>query len=222
HTDNVIVEDNYIYFGQGTATTSPVVGADTAQCSWLTPKPQFHDVPYRYITLSGITYTSNNPMTTADDKATPGAYLPFGTPSTPGQTIKGKVPCTGAIMRIPLEGGAPEVVAWGFRNPYGLAFAPDGTIYATENGYDDRGSRPAWGTGDVLWKIEQDKWYGWPDYSAGLLMEGKDGFRVPGKESPKSLLKQHPNTPPKPTAVLGVHASANGFDFSTSPRFGHV
>jgi glucose/arabinose dehydrogenase len=221
HTDNLIIKDNYIYFGQGTATNSGVVGPDNAEFGWLPRHPDFHDIPCRDITLAGVNYTSDNPITKTG-KATTGAYLPFGTPSTPGQTIKGKVPCTGAIMRIPLEGGAPEVVAWGFRNPYGLAYAPDGTIYATENGYDDRGSRPVWGAGDVLWKIESGKWYGWPDYSAGLLMEGKEAFDAKGAPSPKALLKNIPNTPPKPAAILGVHASANGFDFSTSPYFGYV
>jgi len=42
-----------------------------------------------------------------------------------------------------VEGGEPEVVAWGLRNPFGVAFAPDGTLYVTENGYDDRGYEPA-------------------------------------------------------------------------------
>jgi glucose/arabinose dehydrogenase len=48
-------------------------------------------------------------------------------------------------------GTTSEVVAWGFlRNPFGLAFAPDGSLYVSENAFDDRGSRPVWGTADVL------------------------------------------------------------------------
>ena len=35
------------------------------------------------------------------------------------------------------------------------------------------------------------------------------------------MLARHPEKPPKPAAVLGVHASANGFDFSRSNAFGH-
>ncbi|HET6527998.1 MAG TPA: hypothetical protein VFG39_04535 [Balneolaceae bacterium] len=42
-------------------------------------------------------------------------------------------------MRIPIEDGPVELVAWGFRNPHGLAFSPDGILYVTENGYDVRG-----------------------------------------------------------------------------------
>ena len=34
-----------------------------------------------------------------------------------GQIIPGQVPCTGAVMRMPVDGGPLEVVAWGLRNP---------------------------------------------------------------------------------------------------------
>jgi len=35
------------------------------------------------------------------------------------------------------------------------------------------------------------------------------------------LLQKDPGTPPKPVAILGVHASADGFDFSTNDAFGY-
>jgi len=219
HTDNLVVKDGYIYFGQGTATNSGVVGPDNYNFGWLKRHPDFHDIPCRDITLVGQNYISENPLTeNENDEAETGAYLPFGTKSTAGQVIKGRVPCTGAVMRIPLNGGAPEAVAWGFRNPYGMALAPDGRIYVSENGYDDRGSRPAWGTGDVLWELKQDTWYGWPDHSGGKKIAG---WHVPGKGSVKPVIKDYPNTPPKPVAVFGVHASSNGMDFSTSDAFGY-
>ena len=222
HTDNLIIKDGYIWFGQGTATNSGVVGPDNAEYGWLKRHPDFHDVPCRDITLAGVNYTSDNALGKGG-KTTTGAYMPYGQSSNLGQTIVGKIPCSGAIMRIPLDaapGTPPELVAWGLRNPYGLAFAPNGDIYTTDNGYDARGSRPVFGAGDVLWKVENGKWYGFPDYSAGMLMEGKESYTVHGEETPKALLKAMP-APPKPTAILGVHSSANGFDFSTSPQFGH-
>ncbi len=228
HTNTPVIKDGYLYFGQGTATNSSVVGPDNAEFGWLKRKKDFHDVPCKDITLVGENYTSDNVLTPEpDDKATTGAYLPFGTPSTPGQIIKGKVPCNGAILRVPLEGGKPELVAWGFRNPFGLALAPNGKLYATENAYDDRGSRPVWGTADVLWEVEPGKWYGWPDFSAGDNMTTdpkKDAkeFKPPHRGAVKPILKTHPGTPPRPAAIMGVHASANGLDFSTKPSFGHV
>ncbi|MCC2547661.1 PQQ-dependent sugar dehydrogenase [Hymenobacter sp. BT175] len=222
HTDTpAIGPDGYLYFGQGGATNSGVVGPDNAEFGWLPRHPDFHDIPCRDIVLSGENFISDNPLTEAkDDKATTGPYLPFGMASTKGQVIKGQVPCTGAIMRVPLQGGPVELVAWGLRNPYGLAFAPDGRLFTTDNGYDTRGSRPGYGAGDVLWEIKPGTWYGWPDYSAGQPMNTSD-YETP-KRDPKFILAQHPQTPPKPAAIFGVHSSSNGFDFSRSAAFGHV
>jgi glucose/arabinose dehydrogenase len=153
--------------------------------------------------------------------AATGAFVPFGTPTTAGQVIKGELPCSGAVMKIAVTGGKPELVAWGFRNPFGLAFAPDGQLYLTENGYDDRGSRPVWGAPDVLWRVVPGTWYGWPDYSEGLSVN-QELFKVPGKGTPQLLLAKTPTQPPRPVASLGVHASSNGIDFSRTAAFGHV
>ncbi|GAA4381251.1 glucose dehydrogenase [Hymenobacter koreensis] len=223
HTNGPVVgPDGYLYFGQGTATNSGVVGPDNADFGWLTRRADFHDVPCRDITLTGQNFTSDNPLTEAkDDKATTGAYVPFGTATTKGQVIKGRLPCTGAIMRVPLRGGPPELVAWGLRNPFGLAFAPNGKLYTTENAYDTRGSRPSYGAGDVLWEVQPGAWYGFPDFSAGQPMNTSD-YETPKKADPSFLLATHPQQPPKPAAILGVHSSSNGFDFSRSATFGHT
>ena len=218
HTNGPAIKDNNIYFGQGTATNSAVVGPDNAAFGWLYRKPEFHDIPCKDIVLKGINYTSANPLTDAPkDSVTTGAYVAFGESTRQGQVIKGEVPCNGAIMRIPIEGGEPELVAWGLRNPYGMAFSPSGELFITENSYDVRGSRPVWGTGDVLWKIEEDTWYGWPDHNAGHEISHME---VPDKGAPKLLLEEFPNSPPHPVATLGVHSSSNGMDIAGSSKFG--
>jgi hypothetical protein len=38
----------------------------------------------------------------------------------------------------------------------------------------------------------------------------------------QALLAEIPNRPPSPVAYFAVHSSADGFGFSTSPKFGHV
>ena len=131
---------------------------------------------------------------------------------------KGAIPCGGAVFRVPPEGGELELVAWGFRNPFGLAFSPDGQLYVTDNGYDVRGSRPAWGTGDYLWRVEEGLWHGWPDFAGGVPLEE---FEPPGHDAPSFVLAEHPNEPPRPAALLGVHSSSNGLDFSRSAAFGY-
>ncbi len=218
HTNGPVIRNGYIYFGQGTATNSAIVGEDNAVFGWLTRHKDFHDIPCVDIILSGQNYSSKNALTEdPNDEALTGAYSAFNTTTTKGQIIRGGVPCNGSIMRIPVNGGLPELVAWGLRNPFGLAFM-DTTLYVTDNGFDERGSRPVWGAGDVLWKIENGKWYGWPDFSAGKSLNDEE-FKSPGKEKPKLLLQQFPNDPPLPAAVFGVHSSANGIDFAP-PSFG--
>ena len=220
HTNGPVIKDGYIYFGQGVATNSGVVGEDNAHYGWLLRNKEFHDIPCQDIILTGANYTSPNVLSeNPDDDVSTGAYSPFGESTTPGQIIKGRIPCTGSILRIPLEGGEPELVSWGFRNPFGLALTSDGRLFVTENAFYERGSRPAWGAGDVLWEIREGLWYGWPDYSAGKPLQDPE-FKPPGKDPVKPLLQKHPNVPPKPTAVFGVHSSANGLDFSRSSAFG--
>ncbi|HEU4633140.1 MAG TPA: PQQ-dependent sugar dehydrogenase [Flavisolibacter sp.] len=221
HTNGPVIKDGYIYFGQGTATNSGVVGEDNAQFGWLLRKNDFHDIPCKDIYLSGQNYSSANVLTpNADDQATTGAFVPFGTSTTQGQVVKGSIPCTGAVLRMPVTGGAVELVAWGFRNPFGLAFSNDGRLFVTENGYDERGSRPVWGSGDVLWEVRQATWYGWPDFSAGKPISNDEEFKSPKSEYVKPVMQNYPNTPPKPAAIFGVHSSSNGIDFSRNAEFG--
>ena len=228
HTNGPVVgKDGFIYFGQGTATNAGVVGTDNGDFGWLLRHPEFQDVPCRDVVLAGANFESNNPLRPdSNDRITTGAYSKLGQSTTRGQVIVGRVPCSGAVMRAPLSGGPVELVAWGFRNPFGLAFAPDGSLYATDNGYDERGSRPVFGAADVLWRVKPGAWYGWPDFSESRpIYEDKvwgDHYRVPGKDTPPRLLAEHPGTPPAPSALFPVHASADGLDFSRSPEFGFV
>lgn len=221
HTNGPVVKDGYVYFGVGTATNAGVVGEDNAKFGWLARKPDFHDIPCKDIVLNGQNYSTANLLTEdKNDKTSTGAFVPFGTPTTAGQVIKGIVPCSGSILRIPVQGGQPELVAWGLRNPFGLSFAPDGRLFITENGFDERGSRPVWGAGDVLWEIRNGLWYGWPDFSGGKPIIYDEEFKAPKKDPVKPLLQQLPNQLPKPAAILGVHSSSNGMDFSRSNDFG--
>ena len=58
--------------------------------------------------------------------------------------------------------------AWGLRNPFGVIWGPDGILYASEDGYDERGSRPIANAPDAIWQIKREAWYGFPDYAAGI------------------------------------------------------
>ena len=223
HTNGpAIGSDGFVYFGQGTFTNSGVVGEENAEFGWLKRFPRLHDLACRDVTLAGENFTSGNPLSTGGGRVVTGAMSPFGVATEAGQVIRGRVPCNGAVMRVPLTGGAVELVAWGLRNPFGLAFAPDGRLFVTDNGYDDRGSRPVHGTGDLLWAITPGTWYGWPDFHGRRPLSEGDHFAPPTGPKPQPLLARHPNVPPAPAAIFGVHSSANGVDFSRNAAFGHV
>lgn len=218
HTNGPVIKEGYIYFAQGTATNSAVVGNDNAEFGWLKRFNDFHDIPCEDIVVNGKNFETQNVLTeNVDDVAVTGPFSPYNSKVEAEQVIKGAVPCNGAIMRIPLNGGDVEVVAWGLRNPYGLALAPDQELYITENSFDVRGSRPVWGTGDNLWKVEEGMWYGWPDFIGGVPISK---IEVPGEKDPQPVMAQYPNDPPHPVARLGVHSSSNGFAFSHNDDFG--
>jgi mono/diheme cytochrome c family protein len=178
-------------------------------------------VPPVDVVLAGKNYVSFD-KDTCEQKVT-GAFVPYGTPTVPGQVIPGKLPGSGAIHRIPPGGGKVELVAWGFRNPFGLTFGPDGCLYCTDNLYDERGCRPVYGAGDLLWRVQPGLWHGFPDYWGDIPLTHPrfSEKQKQGVPNPGFLLASHPNCPPAPAARLGVRSSSDGLDFSRNPCFGH-
>ena len=206
--------DGYLYFGQGTVTNSGVVGDDNRRMGWVSRYPDAHDTPCADVTLAGSNFDSPLGPT--------GAFLPQGASSTPGQVIKGRVPCNGAVFRVPLTGKPePQLVAWGFRDPFGIAFDPQGKLFVVDSGYDERGSRPIWGAADLLWRVSTGTWYGWPDYSGDKPVVAAD-FRPDDGGPVRAVFAKAPGRPPRPAAQFGVHSAAHGLDFSRSDFFGHV
>ena len=63
-----------------------------------------------------------------------------------------------AVMRCNLDGSGLELVAWGFRNAYGLGFLPDGRLLAADQGVDDRGSRPLGNAPDLFHEVKARAW----------------------------------------------------------------
>lgn len=221
HTNGPVIDPSgAVVFGQGTVTNSGVVGEDSALMGWLKRHPDAHDVPARDVVLTGVNFETADLLADHGD-ATTGAFLPFGTPSTPGQVIEGKVPGNGGIFKVAPGGGEVGLVAWGLRNPYALAYDAGGRLHAIDNGYDQRGSRPVFGSGEPLYAIEDGAWYGWPDYDCGERIDSPR-YGEGGSPRPQALLRDPPGEPPQPLLVLPVHASADGIDFSRSEAFGHV
>jgi len=213
--------DGRIYFGVGTATNSGVVGADDAAFGWLGKHPEFRDIPARDIHVSGQRFEIGDPRPGHSGRVATTAFQRFGEAAGPGALVRGALPCTGAVLSIAATGGDLQLVAWGLRNPFGLAFRADGTLLVTENGLDERGSRPVWGAPEALWAIERGRWYGWPDYTAGIPIDSDD-FAPPSGPVPARLIEDELPPPPQPLARFACHSSADGLDVSRSDAFGHV
>lgn len=215
----VIGPDNRIYFGQGCATNCGLVGADNFGFEWLTKYPQVCDVPAKDVTLVGRNYEAQNVLGDIRETVETGAYMPFGTPTHPGQVVKGNVKCNGSILRCDLDGSNLEVVAWGLRNPYCVGFTPDGRLFATEHGMDERGRRYILDDPDDFYEIKEGQWYGWPDFASGIRLD--DPYWGEGGHGREPVLAEFPNpSPPKPVVSFQTHVAANGFDFCRNTDFG--
>lgn len=70
---------------------------------------------------------------------------------------------SGKILRLHQDGSGQEIFAWGFRNPQGLAFDPQGRLYASNHG-------PTGDLGlcchDEVDLVQQGAFYGWPAWAA--------------------------------------------------------
>lgn len=213
--------DGRLYWGQGSATNTGVVGADNFAYEWLPRFPAVHDIPAQDVVLAGRNYAYRDVLGSLTDTVRSGAYVPFGTETTPGQVIAGADACNGAILRCNPDGSELECLAWGLRNPYGLAFHPDGRLFATEHGIDERSERFIVSDLEDFYEIRDGAWYGWPDYASGIRLDDPYwGDRRSGRGR-EPVLAEHPDPdPPKPFATFPPHAAPNGFDFCRDPAFG--
>jgi glucose/arabinose dehydrogenase len=225
HTNMVAFgPDGKIYFSQGAMTNTGIVGLDAYQLGWLRRLPHAHDVPGCDIVLAGVNVESENPVDGQPGaRVRTGGFVPFGTPTKPGQRVPAQLPCTAAVMRCNLDGSDLELVAWGLRNAYGLGFLPDGRLLATDQGADDRGSRPVGNAPDLLFEVRKGAWYGWPDFIGGdpIADSQYQPERGPG---PTSLLANHSELPPpeRPLLRFPPHSAAVKFEVVPSrvPEWG--
>lgn len=218
--DIVIGPNDKLYFSVGTATNSGVVGTDNLP--WLKRNRYFHDVPTRDLVLNQNTYVTENPLTNDADYSVTGAYTPYGTANKEGEKVSGQLKANGVIYCCDLNGEHLQLVADGFRNPFGLRFSPfDGKLYATDNGADPRGSRPIQHDWDNFWEVDmQGGWHGWPDFFSGLPVI-LPHFHVEGSVYPTFLIRHHPVVAGQPLTRFKHHSTSNKFDFSINPKFGH-
>jgi len=219
HTNTVAIgPDHKMYFGQGAHTNSGIIGTDSLNLAWLGRLPHDPDIPGYDVRLTGWNAETGRIRT--------GAFAPYGQPTAAGQKVAGRTPCTAAVMRANLDGSELELVAWGIRNAFGLGFLPDGRLLATEQGADERGSRPVSKMPEFLFEVKTGCWYGWPDFIGGEPVTDPK-FCTPGREPLSFLLANHDELPhpERPLTAFPRNSSAAKFDVtpansSTGP--GHL
>ncbi|CAN5795623.1 hypothetical protein BH23THE1_BH23THE1_31430 [soil metagenome] len=218
--DIAVGPDGMMYITAGAAGNSGVM--DLSVAPWVMVSPDVHTTACQDIVLLGKNFKTPD-FRTEDptDTVMTGAYVPFGTETTVGQVIPGVNKCGGSILKFnPDDPSTIATHAWGFRNLIGITWNDNGQMFAAENGYDVRGSRPVNDEFDVTLKIMEGVWYGVPDYSAAREPLTEDKFESPdslqseifinGELIGKDLgfLIDHEAsglTPPDPSLVLGRH-----------------
>ncbi len=220
HHNNRVVfgTDGKMYFGQGTATNSGVVGQDNQE--WVRKYPFFHDYPGSTIQLIGQNFLTENFLTaSSNDSTNTGAYSPFGVPASPGEVVQGILRASGSIISANPDGSDLQLVAWGLRNPFRIRFDRHNRLFSTNHGMDVRGSRSVANSPDEFYEVSNGLWYGWPDFTGGQPVTSPY-FKPVNEPQPQFILAKHPMVPPKPLATFAPHSAIMGFDFNRNPRFG--
>lgn len=236
--------DGRLYFGQGTATNSGVIGEDNYGWLKLMPIiygiPYFHDVPAKDLKLTGSNFKSKDILTlfNSTDTRSTGAFVPFGNKTKENQIIHGDNKCNGCIISTKPDGSDLKVIGWGLRNPQGLAFDinDSNTLYITNEGAEERGSRPIANDMDKIYGINassilnivnsnvssnSDKkpvipYFGWPDYFGNAEPVTTPKFQSnTSKESLSFLTKDH-SPVQKPKALINDSAKISQITFSTN------
>ena len=213
--------DGRMYVASGAGGNSAVMGQDMTP--FVLKSPDAHTTSCEDIVLTGRNFFEPDFRTKAPgDYVKTGAFVPFGTPTRPGQVIEGRDKCGGAILVFDPDNAEATLhpYAWGFRNVIGMAWNENGEMYATQNGYDTVPSRPVADEYDPTYRVVEDAWYGWPDFSAALEPLTDPKFWAPsqlhapvfidGERQPKGLgfLIDHEAsglTPPDKSLILGLH-----------------
>ncbi|MFQ5775151.1 MAG: hypothetical protein ACE5GS_11585, partial [Kiloniellaceae bacterium] len=236
-TEQITVNDGYIFWSQGSVTNNGVVGHDNgAAVGGPADLATQHEIPCQDVVLSGNNFDSG-------DGHVSGGFLSHGVPGAQGQVVpafSGATQdgmCTGAILRASLRDpqNTVEPVSWGYRNPFGIRFAPEGhkvlkgALLVSENGEDERGARPTNGAPDRIQVVPREvtrgglDYHGWPD-RYGFLDSTQAQFNPiggPADDNPAAavgnpvspLLLFPPQNPAAPLAIEPTDVAAVGLDF---------
>ncbi|MCM0674555.1 hypothetical protein NCC78_07630 [Micromonospora phytophila] len=222
--------DGLMYFAQGSVSQQGVVLPQGFQVD-LARHMGVHDVPGEDVVLTGNNVQTYDPTAPYPYLVETGPFKPFRTPARRGEVVRGSLKCSSGLWRAQPDGTEMELVAWGLRNPYGMAFGEDGDLYVTDNDFEETGDRAIRGDPDRIWRIDAARtphgsidrpaWYGFPDVCGDGLPAWHESH-LPRRGRPAEPLIEDPPPWAGPAVFLEKpHSAMAGLDVSRSDSFGY-
>ncbi|MCW2640223.1 MAG: hypothetical protein JWP76_2529 [Dactylosporangium sp.] len=222
--------DGLMYFAQGSVSQNGVVLPQGYTVDFAR-HPETHDVPGQDVVLTGNNVDTHDPTAPYPYIVKTGAFKPFGVAAKPGEVVKGALKCSTGVWRSQPDGSEMELLAWGVRNPYGMAFSEDGDLYVSDNDFEETGDRAIANDPDRIWLIRNARtphgsvttpdWYGFPDICADGLPVW-DPKHLPERGRPaQRLIAEPPVWAGPPVYFEKPHSAMAKIDFCRSDTFGH-
>lgn len=221
--------DGLLYFSHGSIALNGAVEAEGFTVD-LAKHPNAHDVPGQDVALSGENVWSRDPRAAYPFYAATGPFKPFGTPAEKGEVVHGEKLCSTGVWRCKPDGTEIELIAWGIRNPFGMAFSPDGELYISDNDFEEKGVRAIGEDPDRIWHIPKARtphgqagtpdWYGFPDFCGDELPVWHEKHQPLRGTPPKPLLQDHPPLAGPAAMLFKPHTCMSRMDFCRSDAFG--
>ncbi len=222
--------DGLMYFGQGSVSQQGVVLPQGFTVD-VAKHPHARDVPGQDVTLSGNNVWSRDPTMPYPYLVETGPFKPFGVAAKKGEVIKGELLCNSAVWRSHPDGSGMELLAWGIRNPYGMAIDEQGELYVADNDFEEKSERAIAEDPDRIWHIKNatqphgsiatPEWYGFPDI-CGDGLPVWDERHWPQKGKPAEQFIADPPPWAGPAAYLEKpHSCMTKMDFCRSDAFGY-
>lgn len=170
---NLLLDNNKIYFSVGSNTNSGIVNAkgdafDIATSSWI---------------LTGNNYGEGKT----------GAFSPYSVSNEVGEIIESQKIGNAAILTYDINTEEIKLYAHGIRNINGWDIDNDGKIKAIVGGMEDTPPRNIKDDKDYIYSLQEQNWYGWPDFSGGDPITSP---RFTDLVRQEFLIKNHPDKNP--------------------------
>ena len=177
---NLLIKEKDLFFSVGSNTNDGIAAK----------KDDKEEVPTLTWILNGHNF----------GKEKTGAFSPYSISTESGEKVEGNIIGNASIMKYNIGTGELKLYAHGLRNVTGWDLNKEGEIIASIGGIENKEPRNINNDKDYIYKVLEDRWYGWPDYSGGDPItsprfygenENKFLIRNPIDKNPSKGIYQH-------------------------------